>query len=220
MTPIEYSPEITEDFYNKLARPIAQRGAERQGQARSEALARGLTGDPIEGSLVGAARAQTDTDLNDLNANVNFDLAGKAREERLTKEGQQFSAGESALDRSLQERLTRLGYEMQGNFQQNEMNAKKRALPYELAAGVGGAALGAMKFSDRRLKRDVERIGSLNGLSLYSFKYKTEEYPHLDLPAGEQTGFMADEVEVIMPAAIRMRDGFKMVDYAMAAGAL
>jgi hypothetical protein len=69
-------------------------------------------------------------------------------------------------------------------------------------------------FSDRRLKRDIERIGTFpNGLPVYSYRYMWEK-------AGRHIGFMADEVRNIAPHAV-MRDpsGFDRVDYVIAGGA-
>ena len=57
-----------------------------------------------------------------------------------------------------------------------------------MLGGLGGLAQGAAAFgmlSDRRLKKDIERIGSINGLNVYSWNYVWGE------PA---VGFMADEV--------------------------
>jgi hypothetical protein len=70
---------------------------------------------------------------------------------------------------------------------------------------LGGAAL--MAFSDRRLKTDIERIGTYeSGLPKYKFKYLWGE---------ESTGAMADEVEQFMPEAVGERFGYKTVNYAM-----
>lgn len=70
-----------------------------------------------------------------------------------------------------------------------------------------GTQLAAMYFmSDRRLKCDVERIGTHPlGIGLYKFKYIWGE-------SGE--GVMADEVERVMPEAVKTHaSGYKMVNY-------
>lgn len=60
--------------------------------------------------------------------------------------------------------------------------------------------------SDRRLKRDIEAIGSHKGLTVYSFRYLDGDTRHV--------GFMADEVEKVAPEAVSVgADGFKRVDY-------
>jgi hypothetical protein len=69
---------------------------------------------------------------------------------------------------------------------------------------LGVAGLGASIFSDRRLKHRIVRIGELAGLPLYSFRYLWSNAP--------QMGFMADEVERIIPEAVGRAFGFKTVN--------
>lgn len=83
--------------------------------------------------------------------------------------------------------------------------------------GIGSSALGAIGkaggigslFSDRRLKTDIEQVGTLdNGLPVYRFRYK----------AGGpiQIGLMAQDVEKVAPDAVHDVGGFKTVNYAIA----
>ena len=76
--------------------------------------------------------------------------------------------------------------------------------------GLGSIIGGIFGFSDRRLKRDIQRIGQLpNGLPVYRFRYIWSDQ--------QQIGLMADEVARIHPEAVRLGPGgFKMVNYAMA----
>jgi len=77
---------------------------------------------------------------------------------------------------------------------------------------MSGATSGAMMFSDRRLKMDIEPIvpHESNGLMIYAFKYKWD-----DPRAGARLGYMADEVEKLYPEAVFVSpEGFKVVDYA------
>jgi hypothetical protein len=79
---------------------------------------------------------------------------------------------------------------------------------FGLAGTLGGA--GITKYSDRRLKRYIRRIGrSVNGLNLYSFQY---------VWGGPfEIGLMADEVARVKPKAVsRDGNGFLMVDYSAA----
>lgn len=66
--------------------------------------------------------------------------------------------------------------------------------------------------SDRRLKTDIVRVGTLpNGLGVYSFRFTWDRQRFI--------GVMADEVEAVMPAAVSVhRSGYKMVNYAMVVG--
>lgn len=71
--------------------------------------------------------------------------------------------------------------------------------------GLGGAAL-----SDRRLKSNIERIGTHKlGIGLYEY----------DILGERQRGVMADEVEKVMPEAVLMHpSGYKMVNYSLLNG--
>ena len=93
----------------------------------------------------------------------------------------------------------------QAQLQQN--NAMLGGL-FGLGGTLGG--MGIYKYSDRRLKDDIKRVGTLdNGLPVYVFRYKGDDGPTL--------GLMADEVEKVNPeAVVTHRSGFKMVDYGRA----
>jgi hypothetical protein len=66
--------------------------------------------------------------------------------------------------------------------------------------------------SDRRLKADIVRVGTLtNGLALYNYRYLWSRR--------RVAGVMADEVEQIMPHAVVLHpSGYKMVDYGKLVG--
>lgn len=87
--------------------------------------------------------------------------------------------------------------------------------------GLGGTLAGGLMkmatpaapmflFSDRRAKKDIRRVGTLdNGLPVYLYTYKGDDTP--------QIGLMADEVEMIAPHAVMTgADGLKRVNYAEA----
>jgi hypothetical protein len=74
----------------------------------------------------------------------------------------------------------------------------------------GGAAL-ATAFSDRRLKTNIELVGTdpASGFNLY-------EYEYTFLPGKTFRGVMADEVEAVMPEAVFTdANGFKSVNYGL-----
>lgn len=83
--------------------------------------------------------------------------------------------------------------------------------------GLGGAALMSpagtfaplmAMFSDRRLKKNVRRVGThALGIGLYTYDYLWGE---------PGAGVMADELEQVMPEAVSVHpSGFKMVNYGM-----
>ena len=118
---------------------------------------------------------------------------------------------------------------MNDESDQQTDNVKKRAYKKpalkiyghvrELTGSGGGTAMGdagtMMPSSDRRVKRNIVRIGDHPlGIGLYLFDYDPERgarWGH-----DRQFGVMADEVEAVMPAAVSVgADGYKQVDYAM-----
>lgn len=80
---------------------------------------------------------------------------------------------------------------------------------FGLAGTLGGAAIKAGLFSDRRLKANIRKVGMLdNGLPIYSYTIG-------DGPV--QVGVMADEVASVIPEAIiHHPSGYLMVDYGIA----
>lgn len=81
--------------------------------------------------------------------------------------------------------------------------------------GLGSAGIMGMMLSDRRVKRNIRRVGTFpNGLPVYTYRYMGEPGNVVHI------GFMADEVRKKNPAAvIRGGDGFDRVNYRMAGSA-
>jgi len=87
-------------------------------------------------------------------------------------------------------------------------NAQNQASGNFLGGLMGLGAAGITRYSDRRLKTNIKKIGKMaNGLALYAYDYIWGEH---------DIGVMADEVEKVMPnAVITMPNGFKAVNYSM-----
>ena len=106
---------------------------------------------------------------------------------------------------------TQMGYNAQmGNF--NAQQAAQQGMNSGLMS-LGGTLGAAALMSDIRTKENIVRIGiAENGLPVYIYEYKPEwkdEAGH-----GKFIGFMAHEVEEVMPEAVITRpDGYKMVNY-------
>lgn len=100
--------------------------------------------------------------------------------------------------------ITNQGYQNQ----MSAYNASQQGINnlFSLGGSLGSAALFA---SDRRLKRDIKRVGQTSsGIPTYTFRYNNDD---------EQTyyGVMADEVAHIPGARVLMDNGFYGVNYAV-----
>lgn len=147
MPPKEFTAEVNEDFYNSLARKIKDRGVTRAGTARSEALSRGLGGDPYEASAVGLANQGTDAELANLDSSLAYNVAGLGREERLSQqsrgwqvEDRNFGAAENEKDRAFRERMARLNQDWMGDQANTENRRSMQAALWQIP--LGGAAKG------------------------------------------------------------------------------
>jgi hypothetical protein len=102
------------------------------------------------------------------------------------------------------------GAQAQGQADLNAYNAQQSGSNSMMGGlfSLGAAGIQSGIFSDRRLKRNIVKIGEyLNGLAKYSFEYIWGE---------KSIGVMADEVEKLIPQAVMTHSsGYKMVNYAM-----
>jgi hypothetical protein len=97
------------------------------------------------------------------------------------------------------------------NYQQKvgSQNAMLGGLASIAGTALGGWAQGGFKMSDRRIKTDIRRVGTLdNGLPVYAYRFKSG--------GPVEIGVMAQEVERVRPDAVREFDGIKHVNYARA----
>lgn len=97
------------------------------------------------------------------------------------------------------------------NYSQQQQNYQQQMSQYNQVMGglFGLGAAGVYKFSDRRLKSNIKRIGTAdNGLPIYSYTMGNRL---------NEIGLMADDVKKFRPDAVmRMPNGFDAVDYARA----
>lgn len=138
--PKEYTPEMTQDFFNSLARPIEEQTSRNVGKARGEALRRGLEGDPFESLGVAKARTEGSNQLADLWSGISMQGAGMARDERLTGEGRDwqsqeaqksrdFMSTEAIANRQFAEHMANVGYD---NIRSLEALQNRRGYQTEL----------------------------------------------------------------------------------------
>lgn len=97
--------------------------------------------------------------------------------------------------------------QMQGQYDAAQNAAGNSMLNgiFGLAGTLGAAGINQGIFSDRRLKKNVKRIGTHScGVGIYSY----------DIFGKRQVGVMADEVLAVRPEAVGERNGYMTVDYA------
>ena len=93
---------------------------------------------------------------------------------------------------------------------QMQADAAKYAANMKLLGDVAGAA-GTAYASDKKIKKNINKIGTVKDINFYNFEYKTDEYP--ELPEGKHIGVIAQEIENIIPDAVIETDKYKIVDY-------
>jgi hypothetical protein len=183
----------------------AMTGARTMADDRANAL---LTG----ASALGRGQVQTTLGAMGLSSQL-----GSAGQQSAMAPGNQFmqgfGAGASTIGSGQQMQLGGLSTILgtQAGLYDSGQNRQAEMFGALLGAGstLGGAAIG--KYSDRRLKQDIELVGrdERTMLPLYEFAYKSD-------PSRRFLGVMADEVEAYMPEAVgESEDGYKFVNYEM-----
>lgn len=78
-----------------------------------------------------------------------------------------------------------------------------------IASGIGSIAGGVISASDRKLKKNIKKIGvSPSGINIYSFEYIDTKFG-----TGTWQGVMSDEIT--NDAVIKHEDGYDMVNYTL-----
>lgn len=97
----------------------------------------------------------------------------------------------------------------QGQLQNYAAQQQANAARTQGLFGLLGTGAMAWAMSDRRLKRNIKRIGTwANGLAVYAYQYIWSDEP--------QVGFMADEVEKLHPHAVKRFGEYLAVNYSEA----
>ena len=143
-------------------------------------------------------------------ANQRMAAQQEARNQQLQSQGQlQVQQGAAGLQQMEADRqATQLGMSMQqvGNAQQ--AIAANKAMIGQIIGGVASAAGSIAASSDRRLKKNINKIGkSPSGLNIYSFEYINDSYG-----SGVYQGVMSDEVPL---EAVINNGKYDMVNYSM-----
>ena len=88
-----------------------------------------------------------------------------------------------------------------------QARAESAAGPGQLLGSLAGSAVGMMAMSDKRMKKDIERVGETDGgIPIYTFDFKDG--------GPRQIGLMAQDVEKRHPEAVgTASSGMKGIDY-------
>ena len=222
------NPQIERDRSSMEAK-LTNQGLRPGSQAWNDAVAEigRNANDARYGAILGAGQEQTRL-LNERERGYNMALRGRQQgvQEILTQRNQPIneisalmSGSQVSMPQFVNTPQTQVaGTDYQGavyQTYQGQMDAYKQKVASQNAMmgglfGLAGTLGGAAIKSDRRLKTDIERVGTLdNGLPVYSYRYKDGGPVHI--------GLMADEVRTIHPEAVTTTpDGFDAVFYAKA----
>lgn len=109
---------------------------------------------------------------------------------------------------------TRMGIARDGN-----VGIGTTVAPTEKLQVVGNIlATGTVTPSDRRYKKDITAINNALGLisqfNGYNYNYKTEEFPDMHFDSTAQVGFIAQELQEVLPEVVSEGNtGYLAVDY-------
>jgi hypothetical protein len=97
--------------------------------------------------------------------------------------------------------------------EQGRQDASQQGFGNLMGLGQLGLGIGKLIYSDRRLKKNIKKIGEVNGFNWYAWDWNlTAQKMGLK---GATMGCMADEVFDIFPEAVTLRNNFMFLNYAM-----
>jgi hypothetical protein len=104
--------------------------------------------------------------------------------------------------------LTKSGQMDARSLAQYQMDMQAKIARDKMIGDMIGTGASIFMASDRRLKTDIQRVGTTDGgVPIYTYKYKGESMT--------QMGVMAQDVEKVNPEAVREFGGYKAVNYAL-----
>lgn len=214
--PFEFNNSAAEQWAYDLASPrILQQQQKNEGALRSQLISSGIRPGTAQWDSEMSRLTNANTDqLNQLaltGRSQAFNEALAQRNQPLNEiiglmSGTQIQNPNATFAQTPQSQVAGVDYSglVQQNYQNqmNQYNARVGAL-----GGLFGGALSLLPKSDRRLKKDIERIGETEGgAPLYKFRYKSGGPVHI--------GVMAQDLLDTQPSAVFMEaDGYYAVDY-------
>jgi len=174
-------------------------GMQGRGMANQEGMADYTTGLNTRRQGIQEALLSRQTPINEMSA---FRTGSQVNMPQFQAYGNQaFTGGPDYSGAATARGQYDLGRSNQGIASDNSMMSGL----YDL----GVAGIGAYPWSDRRLKKNIKRLGtSLMGFPVYAFEYIWG--------GGSQVGVMAQDVINVLPEAVHTSDeGYMSVDYGM-----
>lgn len=218
--PFEYNNQDAENWaYDLASQRILPQQQQNESALRTQLINSGLRpGTPgWDSEMRRLTNANTDQ-LNQLaltGRSQGFSEALATRQAPLNEiiglmSGTQIQSPNSTFAQTPQSQVSGVDY---SGLVQNKFNADTQA--YNARTGALGGLFGAglSLFSDRRLKKDIRRIGkTANGLPWYQFRYVWD----LDT-SNIRYGLMSDDVRAVKPHAVKVHSsGYDTVSYAEA----
>lgn len=182
----------------------------------TSAQSRGLTGSSIESGDL--AQAATQAELGQ-QGQITGILAQDATAKRnqmidfLTQAyGMDFQQANSIADNMAQLMGQELGRQTDYDIAMKTIEANKKSGEFKWTDLLAPAIkAGGLIASDKRLKKNIQKLGKIKGISIYAFDY--DHTKKKGLPKGQCLGVMADDVEHFKGVVLTGSDGYKMVNY-------
>ena len=151
---------------------------------------------------------QAELQQTNIDSTIAADMASKMGSTMASLSETQGQLDLSAAQTNAQAAMLQAQMQLQASEFNSQMQMAEMMGIGQLAGGLLGGMGGGGK-SDIRVKRDISRIGTwLNGLPVYLFRYIYDSRWFI--------GFMAQDVEKVMPEAVYEIAGIKHVNYGLA----
>lgn len=219
-TPVNLNNEATEARLMELgSKRLDPRFAQEQSALETKLANQGIR---VGSAAYDAAMNNFNQGKNDAYNQLLLTGRGQAVQEALTERNQPINEITALLNGSQvsqpnfmstpQSQVAGVDY---AGLKQQQYNAQMARYSQQLAsqgAMMGGLfgmlGSGMTMLSDKRLKKNIHKVGKVNDLNVYEFEYKGSDK--------KQVGFMAQEVEKKNPEAVGSLLGYKTVDYSKA----
>lgn len=134
-----------------------------------------------------------------------------SRQTNLAGSGQNAAIGLGALGQQNAQSIANLQGQIGQGFASGFL-ADQQAQQQSIGNLIGGATAAAFLFSDRRLKKNIKKIGEAKGMNLYKWDWIDQAKGTL-IEACENYGFMADEVRERFPKYVFEFCGWELINY-------